>query len=75
MSFDATSVRSQFPALHQKTDDGTIPVFFDNPGGTQVPQAVIDAVTNYYMHMNANHGGAFATSQRSDAMVKQYLTV
>jgi cysteine desulfurase family protein (TIGR01976 family) len=29
----------------------------------------MDAVTEYYMTMNANHDGAFATSQKSDAMV------
>ncbi|MBZ0302073.1 MAG: cysteine desulfurase-like protein, partial [Anaerolineae bacterium] len=42
-----------------------------NPAGTQVPQRVIDAVVDYYQHMNANSGGVFATSQRSDAMVAQ----
>jgi len=36
-----------------------------------VPQQVIDAVTDYYVTMNANHGGVFATSQRSDAMGHQ----
>ena len=43
--------------------------FFDGPGGTQVPQGVIDAVADYYRTANANHGGSFATSQRSDAIV------
>jgi cysteine desulfurase family protein (TIGR01976 family) len=69
MAFDVASIRARFPSLHQTVDGGGTPVFFDNPAGTQVPQAVIDAVTNYYTHMNANSGGAFATSQRSDAMV------
>lgn len=71
MTFDAASVRAKFPALHQPTADGTLPVFFDNPAGTQVPQDVIDAVSAYYIHNNANSGGAFATSQRSDAMVQE----
>lgn len=71
MNFDVQSARAQFPALHQPTPHGTLPVFFDNPAGTQVPQRVIDAVTHYYTTMNANSGGAFATSQRSDAMVRQ----
>jgi cysteine desulfurase family protein (TIGR01976 family) len=61
-------VRSQFPSLGQ-TLDGRPVVFFDNPGGTQCPQAVIDAVTHYLARDNANHGGAFATSRRSDAML------
>ncbi len=38
------------------------------PGGTQVPQRVIDAVTDYYTHTNANTGGAFVTSEASDAI-------
>ena len=44
--------------------------FFDGPGGTQVPDTVIDAVVHYYRESNANHGGAFPTSQRSDAIVE-----
>lgn len=69
MSLDVHALRTQFPALHQRLPDNSLPVFFDNPAGTQVPQAVIDAVRDYYITMNANSGGAFATSQRSDAMV------
>lgn len=64
---DLSRFRSQFPSLSQM-QDGKPVVFFDNPGGTQCPQVVIDAVSGYYLHDNANHGGAFATSQRSDAM-------
>jgi cysteine desulfurase family protein (TIGR01976 family) len=62
------AIRAQFPALQQPVDGGKLPVFFDNPAGTQVPRQVIDAVTHYYTAMNANSGGVFATSQRSDAM-------
>ncbi len=66
---DISALRAQFPALHRPvTPGGPLPVHFDNPAGTQVPQRVIDAVSEYYLTMNANHGGAFATSQRSDAM-------
>jgi cysteine desulfurase family protein (TIGR01976 family) len=68
-------VRQHFPSLKQ-AQDGRPVVFFDNPGGTQVPQMVIDAMTDYLLHYNANHGGAFATSQRSDAMLhKAHRTV
>lgn len=70
MPLNPTAIRARFPALNRPVDDdGSLPVFFDNPAGTQVPQRVINAVTDYYLTMNANHGGAFATSQRSDAMV------
>ncbi len=49
--------------------NGQPAVFLDNPGGTQVPQPVIDAVSSYFAHSNANHGGAFLTSERSDAIL------
>jgi cysteine desulfurase family protein (TIGR01976 family) len=70
MTFDVRSIRDQFPSLAQNAADGRPAVFFDNPAGTQVPQAVIDAVRDYYLCMNANSGGAFATSQASDAMTR-----
>jgi cysteine desulfurase family protein (TIGR01976 family) len=69
--FDIELVRAQFPALHQPGPHHTPPAFLDNPAGTQVSQRVIDAVTGYYMHTNANSGGAFATSRASDAMVRE----
>jgi cysteine desulfurase family protein (TIGR01976 family) len=68
---DVSRARAQFPSLHQPVNGGVLPVFFDNPAGTQVPQTVIDAVSGYYLHMNANSGGVFATSQASDAMVRE----
>lgn len=70
MTLDLNAIRTQFPAL-QQTVGGVTPVFFDNPAGTQVPQRTIDAVRAYYTDMNANAGGAFVTSQRSDAMVAE----
>ena len=68
--FDVEAVRAQFPALQRVVAGGVYPVYFDNPAGTQVPQRVIDAVTGYFTQMNANSGGAFATSAASDAMVQ-----
>lgn len=65
---DSHAIRSRFPSLSMQ-EDGRPVVFFDNPGGTQCPHAVIDAVSSYLVHDNANHGGAFATSRRSDAML------
>ena len=69
-SFDITAVRSHFPSLI-RTDAERPPIFFDNPGGTQVAREVIDAVNDYYLHHNANHGGAFATSVRSDVILHE----
>jgi cysteine desulfurase family protein (TIGR01976 family) len=60
--------REQFPALSRQV--GAHPAaYFDGPAGTQVPQRVIDAVSNYFSRHNANHGGHFATSRESDAML------
>lgn len=69
MTFDIDTIRAQFPALSQTIDDLT-PVFFDNPAGTQVPNRVINAVTEYFTRMNANSGGVFPTSERSDSLVR-----
>jgi cysteine desulfurase family protein (TIGR01976 family) len=63
MPFHIDEIRSHFPALKSGA------IFFDNPGGTQVPQEVIDAVSDYYQTSNANTHGAFATSQRTDAVL------
>jgi cysteine desulfurase family protein (TIGR01976 family) len=68
-SFDVAAARAHFPSLNRPVEGGMLPVFFDNPAGTQVPQEVIDAVSGYFTTMNANSGGMFATSQQSDAMV------
>ncbi len=66
--FDVDALRAEFPALAVE-QDGRPLAYFDGPGGTQVPQRVIDAVTGYYRSSNANDGGAFLTSERSDAVV------
>jgi cysteine desulfurase family protein (TIGR01976 family) len=65
---DSAWVRAQFPALSQ-TVHGQPAVFLDGPGGTQVPQRVIDAISDYLRTSNANTDGVFATSQRSDTML------
>jgi cysteine desulfurase family protein (TIGR01976 family) len=68
ITFDVDAIRSRFPALSM-THAGRPMAFFDGPGGTQVPESVIDAVSRYYRESNANHGGLFATSRRSDEIV------
>ena len=64
--FDVDALRAEFPALALE-QSGRRVAYFDGPGGTQVPQRVIDAITTYYRTSNANDGGAFSTSERSDA--------
>ncbi len=68
-AFDPALLRPQFPALSAR-QDGRPVVFLDGPGGTQVPQRVVDAVAAYYRDANANTHGAFATSVRSDAILE-----
>ena len=68
MTLDVQSVRRQFPAL-QEYFNGRPGIFFDNPGGTQVPQSVIDAMSDYLIRRNANVGGTFETSRRNDIMI------
>ncbi len=68
--FDVDALRAEFPALARQ-QDGRPVAFLDGPGGTQVPQRVIDAVSGYYTHTNANGGGAFTTSELSDAMAEE----
>jgi cysteine desulfurase family protein (TIGR01976 family) len=62
---DLTGVRSRFPALASGA------AFFDGPGGSQVPQSVIDAVASYLRESNANLGGAFPTSRASDEVMER----
>jgi len=69
-AFDVDALRAEFPALAREQDGWPV-VFLDGPGGTQVPQRVIDAVTAYYRDSNANSGGAFTTSLESDAMTEE----
>ena len=66
--FDVQAVRQQFPALSERFD-GKPAVFFDNPGGTQVHESVIRAMTDYMTRRNANTHGVFATSRRSDIAI------
>ena len=67
-AFDAVALRARFPALAIEQNGRPI-ALFDGPGGTQVPESVIEAVSRYYRESNANHDGPFLTSQRSDALV------
>jgi cysteine desulfurase family protein (TIGR01976 family) len=63
LTLDVDAVRARFSAL--ETDWA----LFDAPGGTQVPDSVVDAIAGYLRESNANLGGRFEASVRSDALV------
>jgi len=65
MPIDPQAVRSQFPSLKGRA------VFFDNPGGTQIARSSAERMQKYLLENNANHGGAFATSRASDAVLQE----
>ncbi|HXY50854.1 MAG TPA: cysteine desulfurase-like protein [Terriglobales bacterium] len=68
MKLDLGWIRSQFPALAEAVH-GRPAAFLDGPGGTQVPQRVLDAIRDYLAHSNANTRGAYATSARTDKTI------
>ena len=61
VDFPIEAVRGRFPAL-SLTDKGRRRIYLDNPAGTQVPQAVADAVSRCLLTTNANLGGYFETT-------------
>lgn len=63
-------IRAQFPALRQEINGHPI-AFLDGPGGTQVPQRVVDAITHHLITSNANLHGAFSTSANTEVLVEQ----
>jgi cysteine desulfurase family protein (TIGR01976 family) len=65
IALDVDAVRARFSALARPT------AFFDGPGGTQVPDSVIEAVAQYLRESNANLGGPFETSRRSVQVVHE----
>ncbi len=70
ITFNPFNLRDQFPALQQHDSQGRPFIYFDGPGGTQVPQRVIEAMTRYYVSMNSNTRGQFLTSQRTDETIQ-----
>ncbi|HEX6702402.1 MAG TPA: cysteine desulfurase-like protein [Gaiellaceae bacterium] len=63
VAFDVQAVRRRFSSLRSGL------AFFDGPGGTQTPDEVIDAIASYLRESNANSGGSFETSRRTDAVI------
>ncbi|TJV45132.1 MAG: cysteine desulfurase-like protein [Mesorhizobium sp.] len=66
--FPIEAVRARFPAL-SLTDKGRRRIYLDNPAGTQVPQAVADAVSRCLLTTNANLGGYFETTTAAQQVV------
>ncbi|MDQ2666407.1 MAG: cysteine desulfurase-like protein [Gemmatimonadota bacterium] len=62
------SIRADFPALRRREGEHDV-AYFDGPGGTQVPQQVADAVSDYLLHHNANTHWAYPTSAETDALL------
>ncbi|NNC41495.1 MAG: cysteine desulfurase-like protein [Acidimicrobiia bacterium] len=58
-------IRTQFPALSRQ-ENGRPVAWFDGPGGSQVPQSVIDAISSFLTRGGSNHGGAFTASRDSE---------
>ncbi|HVF26355.1 MAG TPA: aminotransferase class V-fold PLP-dependent enzyme, partial [Anaerolineales bacterium] len=65
MSFDVNVVRQQFPSLERAA------IFFDNPAGTQISKHSLERINKYLLEYNANHGGNFETSYRSDDVLDE----
>ena len=61
-------IRRCFPAL-ARTHNGHLVAYLDGPGGTQVPQAVVEAMSDYLYHHNANTHWAYPTSEETDEMI------
>lgn len=68
MKYDVEAIRKQFPAMERKIN-GYPAAYLDGPGGTQIPQRVIDKVVDYLTWHNCNIHGAFATSIETDNML------
>src|SRR5258708_33216543 len=67
-ALDIAWVRSQFPSLKTQVN-GQTAAFLDGPAGTQVPTQVMHAIQSYFLSANANTGGAFLTSPRTEEVI------
>ena len=65
---EVEQIRAHFPAL-RRVHNGHPVAYFDGPGGTQVPQVVVDAMSDYLLHHNANTHWKYPTSEETDALI------
>ena len=70
---DINSIRSQFPAMKRAANNLPM-IFLDGPGGTQVPDRVINAISEYYKTSNANTHGEFITTHETDVVIASMRT-
>lgn len=70
MSIALKQIREQFPALERRIGDHPV-AYFDGPGGTQVPTAVVVAVADYLLNHNANTHWPYPSSQETDALLQE----
>ncbi|MGH9971417.1 MAG: cysteine desulfurase-like protein [Pyrinomonadaceae bacterium] len=69
LTLSVEEIRAQFPALERVHNN--VPVaYFDGPGGTQVPRAVVEAMSDYLYHHNANTHWAYPTSEETDVAIE-----
>jgi cysteine desulfurase family protein (TIGR01976 family) len=64
------AIRARFPALAREYEGQRV-AYFDGPGGTQVPQSVVDAMADYLLHHNANTHWHFPTSLETDQLLDE----
>ena len=69
MSLDVNVVRQQFPSLDRPA------IFLDNPAGTQISKPSLDRINKYLLECNANHGGLFESSRKSDEILHEAHTI
>jgi cysteine desulfurase family protein (TIGR01976 family) len=69
VGLDVAAIRSRFSAL-SRSEAGAPVVYLDGPGGSQTPDAVVQAVADYLAATNANLGGPFVTSQATDRLLQ-----
>src|SRR6266496_5502451 len=62
-------IRGYFPAL-ARSHNGYPVAYFDGPGGTQVPRTVVETMSDYLYHHNANTHWAYPTSEETDAAIE-----
>ena len=70
---DISDIRKQFPSLNRSVNNNMI-IYLDGPAGTQVPQHVIDGVSDYYKTSNANVHGEFITSKETNKIMDSTRT-
>jgi cysteine desulfurase family protein (TIGR01976 family) len=65
-----TAIRAKFPSV-QRTHNNFPFIFLDGPGGTQMPDEVINAISDYYRTSNSNTHGEFITTRETDSIISQ----